>query len=134
MFASTTLADRFADWIDRGEPLKIVVVLLIAAVLTAVVRTFARRLVRRAMAHAHAQRSATAAMGGLELPEGSAARSGQRVHAIGTLLTTVTIFLIWLNAALIALEIAGINITPVVDRNAAADTSVRNVTPAMTHA
>ena len=113
MLASTTLADRFADWVDRGEPVKVVVVLVIAVILTAVVRAFARRLVARAMGHAHAQRQATAERGGRALPEGGAARTGQRVHAIGTLLTTVTIFLIWLNAALIALEIAGINITPV---------------------
>ena len=102
---------QFLDWVTAGDPLDILITVVVAVLLTIVFRRLIRRVVNRTIARAEArhlieQEDANAT------PEARATRMAQRAQAIGTLLTSIVSLLIWINALLIILELIGINITP----------------------
>ena len=102
---------QFLDWVTAGDPLDILITVVVAVLLTIVFRRLIRRVVNRTIARAEArhlieQEDASAS------PEARATRMAQRAQAIGTLLTSIVSLLIWINALLIILELIGINITP----------------------
>ena len=102
---------QFLDWVTAGDPLDILITVVVAVLLTIVFRRLIRRVVNRTIARSEArhlieQEDASAS------PEARATRMAQRAQAIGTLLTSIVSLLIWINALLIILELIGINITP----------------------
>ena len=102
---------QFLSWVTTGDPLDILITIVVAVLLTIVFRRLIRRVVNRTIARAEArhlieQEDANAT------PEARATRMAQRAQAIGTLLTSIVSLLIWINALLIILELIGINITP----------------------
>lgn len=100
------------DWVREAEPLRIALTILIAVVLTIVVRRVIRRVVARAIARSEAKHLVEADRDGYLAPGVRATRMKQRAQAIGTLLISVLLLLIWINAVLIVLQLLGINITP----------------------
>ncbi|MBM3680818.1 MAG: mechanosensitive ion channel [Actinobacteria bacterium] len=107
--AVTGTLDGFARWIGEGAPLRIVLILLAAIVLTVVARRLIRRGVRRLIARAAVRHPKRA---GTQEPALRTTRMAQRAQAIGALLTGVVLLLIWINALLVVLQLMGINITP----------------------
>ena len=103
------MIERFATWVGEGDPLRILLTIVIAAVLTVVCRRVIRRIVLRTVARSEAKHLAT---DGYIAPGVRATRMAQRAHAIGTLVTSFVLLLIWINALLIVLQLIGVNITP----------------------
>ena len=103
------MIDRFVSWVGEGDPFQIILTVVVAAVLTVLCRRLIRRVVLRAVARSEARHLTT---DGYIAPGVRATRMAQRAHAIGTLLTSFILLLIWINALLIVLELIGVNITP----------------------
>ena len=113
MLDEKTLTD-FTDWL-LGPPLKIVLILIAAAVLNRV----ARRAVKRSLTRLHTgavrermgamRRRTPAAL--LETGETSL-RAEQRIDALSSVLRTVVTFVIWLVAVLMCLGEVGIDLAP----------------------
>lgn len=102
---------RFLTWVGEGDPLAILITLAVAVLLTVVFRRLIRRVVNRTVARAESRHLVEADDSQLMSPA-RATRMAQRAAAIGTLLTSVVSLLIWANAALIILQLLGVNITP----------------------
>jgi len=113
MLDETTLTD-LGDWL-LGPPLKIVLILIAAAVLNRV----ARRAVKRSLTRLHTgavrermgavRRRTPAAL--LETGETSL-RAEQRIDALSSVLRSVVTFVIWLVAVLMCLGEVGIDLAP----------------------
>jgi small conductance mechanosensitive channel len=113
MLDETTLTD-LGDWL-LGPPLKIVLILIVAAVLNRV----ARRAVKRSLTRLHTgavrermgavRRRTPAAL--LETGETSL-RAEQRIDALSSVLRSVVTFVIWLVAVLMCLGEVGIDLAP----------------------
>jgi small conductance mechanosensitive channel len=113
MLDETTLTD-LTDWL-LGPPLKIVLILLAAAILN----RMARRAVKRSLTRLHTgavrermgavRRRTPAAL--LETGETSL-RAEQRIDALSSVLRSVVTFVIWLVAALMCLGEVGIDLAP----------------------
>jgi small conductance mechanosensitive channel len=102
---------QFLGWVTTGDPLDILITVVVAVLLTIVFRRLIRRVVNRTIARAEARHLIEQADANAT-PEARATRMAQRAQAIGTLLTSIVSLLIWINALLIILELIGINITP----------------------
>ena len=113
MLGETTLAD-LTDWL-LGPPLKIVLILLAAAILN----RMARRAVKRSLTRLHTgavrermgavRRRTPAAL--LETGETSL-RAEQRIDALSSVLRSIVTFVIWLVAVLMCLGEVGIDLAP----------------------
>ncbi len=90
-----------------GIPLRILIVVVIAAILQVIAVRSIHKIASRAIANAQRKRGVASET------DGPAARTEQRAHAIGSLATSVVSLLIWTNAVLIILPLLGINITPI---------------------
>ncbi|MGI9116420.1 MAG: mechanosensitive ion channel family protein [Gaiellales bacterium] len=113
--AATPLANALQtmlDWVREAEPLRIAITVLVAVALTILVRRVIRRVVARAVARSEAKHLAQQDRDGDLAPGVRATRMAQRAQAIGTLLISVLLLLIWINALLIVLQLMGVNITP----------------------
>lgn len=86
-----------------GTPLRIVGVLVVAAVLQVLVVRVVHRVVRRAVARSAA-----------DAPAAGGTRFVQRAGAVGSLLISIASVVIWINALLVVLDILGVNVTPVI--------------------
>lgn len=109
-----TLAN-LADWfIDK--PLKIVVILLVAWILTVVARRWIQRLVARVVAQKSPAQRLEAL--GIDIPATldteTSARKASRAHSVSVLLTSTLIAVIWVVALLTVLGIFDIDLGPLI--------------------
>ena len=104
--------DTLLDGVRETEPLRILITVVVAIVLTMVVRRVIRRVVARAVARSEARHLAQSDRDGYLAPGVRATRVAQRAQAIGTLVISVLLLLIWANVLLIVLQLLGVDITP----------------------
>lgn len=101
-------AESAVDWF-LGAPLRILIILLAAAVGHAVLTRLVRRAVRAAMSAPTMLRRGDAAGSATEV-----VRREQRARAVGSLLRSTAVAAIWILATITALSEAGINVAPLI--------------------